>query len=240
MPSFKTLLAATGITATIAACEVVPIVPTTPVAGGNSSVPPVTSPEIATRNFASVVSRVEPVAEQLCRSQTSNLNCDFRIVVDKTPNAAPNAFQTQDEQGRPIVAFTASLIADARNQDELAFILGHETAHHIEGHLVRTRNSAQTGALIGGVLATLGGGSDGLVQTASRLGAEYGVRRYSKAYELEADSLGTVIAYRAGYDPVNGAEYFARIPDPGDSFLSTHPGNAERVATVRRVRNTLN
>jgi hypothetical protein len=31
-----------------------------------------------------------------------------------------------------------------------------------------------------------------------------GARRYSKAFELEADALGTVIAARAGYDPLRG------------------------------------
>jgi len=70
---------------------------------------------------------------------------------------------------------------------------------------------------------------------AGQSGAAVGARRFSKEFELEADALGTVIAKRAGYDPVRGAAFFARIPDPGDQFLGTHPPNAERYALVRRV-----
>jgi len=40
---------------------------------------------------------------------------------------------------------------------------------------------------------------------------------------------------RAGYNPVRGAQFFTRIPDPGNRFLGTHPPNAQRIETVRRV-----
>ncbi|MEL6518654.1 MAG: M48 family metalloprotease, partial [Pseudomonadota bacterium] len=73
------------------------------------------------------------------------------------------------------------------------------------------------------------------VETAQRIGGTVGARRFAKDFELEADALGTRIAAAAGYDPVRGAEFFNRIPDPGDQFLGTHPPNADRMATVRRV-----
>lgn len=187
------------------------------------------------RSFVQVVRTVEPVAERECRSRTSRVNCDFRILVDDRPDQPPNAFQTVDRSGRPIVAFTASLIADARNEDELAFILGHEAAHHIAGHINRQQQNAVAGAVIAGSLAVLLGADADLVQTAQQRGAMVGARSYSKEFELEADALGTVIAARAGYDPVRGAEFFNRIPDPGNRFLGTHPPNAQRIATVRRV-----
>lgn len=37
------------------------------------------------------------------------------------------------------------------------------------------------------------------------------------------------------YDPLRGAEFFTRIPDPGNRFLGTHPPNAARLETVRRT-----
>jgi len=52
---------------------------------------------------------------------------------------------------------------------------------------------------------------------------------------LEADRLGTVITARAGFNPVRGAEFFNRIPDPGNRFLGTHPPNAARMEIVRRT-----
>jgi predicted Zn-dependent protease len=190
-------------------------------------------PETAARNFVSVVRRVEPVAEQVCRQQVPRGNCDFLIVVDDRPGQPPNAFQTLDRTGRPVIGFTLALVADARNEDELAFVLGHEAAHHIAGHIPLTQRSASEGALVGGLLAALGGLDQQGIDTVAQLGATVGARRFSKEFELEADRLGTVIAARAGYDPVRGAAFFARVPDPGDRFLGTHPPNAERIRVVQ-------
>jgi Zn-dependent protease with chaperone function len=187
------------------------------------------------QGFADVVARVEPVAEAECRRLQPGQNCDFRIVVDSRPDLPPNAYQTLDDAGRPIIGFTQGLIRAARNTDELAFVMGHEAAHHIAGHIPRSQANAAAGALVFAGLAVLTGGDASAVQSAQEIGAAVGARAYSKDFELEADALGTVITARAGFDPVRGAEFFNRIPDPGDRFLGTHPPNAERIATVRRT-----
>ena len=187
------------------------------------------------RSFIRVLQTVEPVAERECRVRTSQVNCDFNIVVDDRPGQPANAYQTEDKAGRPVIAFTLALIADARNEDELAFVMGHEAAHHIEGHIARQQQNAVAGAVIFAGLATLSGGDATAVESAQRLGAQVGARTYSKDFELEADALGTIIPARAGYNPLRGAEFFTRIPDPGDRFLGTHPPNASRLDTVRRT-----
>ncbi|MEM6587152.1 MAG: M48 family metallopeptidase [Pseudomonadota bacterium] len=185
--------------------------------------------------FQQVVARAEPVAERICRAELPDGNCDFLIQVDERPGQPPNAFQTLTRDGRPILAFNLALLASVRNEDELAFVFSHEAAHHIAGHIPKTQQTAATGAiLLGGLAAIIGAGSN-TVQSAADLGAGVGARTYSKDFELEADALGTIIAKRAGYDPVRGAEFFTQIPDPGDVFLGTHPPNAERIATVRRT-----
>ncbi|MCX7567191.1 M48 family metallopeptidase [Sulfitobacter sp. F26169L] len=226
---------ALGFVAALAACEVTPVSPAGP---GQATTPPQTSAPSArtnARSFLRVVSRVEPVAERECRARTQNVNCDFNIVVDDRPGQPANAYQTLDRQGRPIIAFTLALIGDARNEDELAFVLGHEAAHHIAGHIGRQQQNAVAGAVIFAGLATLSGGDASAVESAQRLGAQVGARTYSKNFELEADALGTVITKKAGYDPLRGAEFFTRIPDPGDKFLGSHPPNASRIDTVRRT-----
>jgi predicted Zn-dependent protease len=192
-------------------------------------------PATAARNFATVVARVEPLAEAECRAAAAARDCDFLIAVDDRADQPANAFQTLDRNGRPVVVFTLALIADAANQDELAFVLGHEAGHHIAGHIARSQGSAMTGALIFGTLASLSGAPTEEVRRAQQVGATLGARRYSREFELEADALGTVIAYRAGYDPARGAAFFDRLPDPGDRFLGSHPPNAERRAVVLRT-----
>ena len=197
------------------------------------------SAQKAAKQFVSVVRTVEPVAERECRRRAPGSNCDFQIVVDDRPRQPPNAYQTLDRSGRPVVAFTLALIRDVRNADELAFVMGHETAHHIAGHIRRQQQNAAAGAVIFAGLATLTGADPSAVQSAQELGAAVGARSYSKEFELEADALGTVITKRAGYDPIKGAAFFSRIPDPGNRFLGTHPPNAARIETVRRVNSKL-
>ena len=230
---------AIAVAALLAACEV-----TTVPTGGPTPTPPAAAPQPsaatlsasqAARSFVRVINTVEPVAERECRARTSGVNCNFNIVVDDRPGQPANAFQTLDKNGRPIVAFTLALIAEARNEDELAFVLGHETAHHIAGHISRQQQNAVAGAVVAGGLAVLLGGDSNAIEAAQRTGAQVGARSYSKNFELEADALGTVITARAGYDPLRGAQFFARIPDPGDKFLGTHPPNASRLDTVRRT-----
>jgi predicted Zn-dependent protease len=189
----------------------------------------------AARQFVTVVQTVEPVAERECRRLAPRANCDFQIVVDDRPGQPPNAFQTVDRTGRPILAFNLALIASVENADELAFVMGHEAAHHVLGHLGRTQQNAAVGAVILSGLVALGGADAATVQSAEQLGASLGARTYSKEFELEADQLGTVITARAGYDPVRGALFFNRIPDPGNRFLGTHPPNAARMEIVRRT-----
>jgi len=196
---------------------------------------PVVTKSAAARNFLAVVKRMEPVAERECRARTSGTNCDFNIVVDDRKGQSSNAYQTLDKNGRPIIAFTSALLVEAHNRDELAFILGHEAAHHIRGHIPKSQQRAVAGAVVGGLLAAVLGAGDGGIQEAQRLGGAVGARSYSKNFELEADELGAIITAHAGYDPLRGVEFFNRIPDPGDKFLGSHPPNADRIEIVRRT-----
>ena len=186
--------------------------------------------------FGEIVRAVQPVATQECRRHAkSGTNCNFLIVVDPNRRAAPNAYQSVDEEGRPVLTFTTSLISAVRNADELAFILSHEAAHQVAGHLARQQQYAADGAEVFAGLATLTGGNARDVTKAQKLGAAIGARSYAKEFELEADELGTIITHRAGYNPLLGAQFFMRIPDPGDQFLGTHPPNADRLDMVRRT-----
>lgn len=196
---------------------------------------PLGSARDATATFRAVVAREKPVAERLCRQHRPMGPCTFSIQLLQDPRLPANAFESVDRNGRPSIAFTVRMLTDARNADELAFVMGHEAAHHILGHHERSSMDALSGAILAGVLASASGAGEAQVEEAQRAGAFLGARQYSKDYELEADALGARIAYLAGYDPIRGAAYFQRIPDPGNKFLGTHPANAKRIAIVRRT-----
>lgn len=212
-------------------------VPTTTVPRGPvpAAGPPPVDAQRAVQTFIDVVTRMEPVAEDVCRRDRPDANCDFIIYVDRDPEAGINAFQTVDRRNRPVIIFTVGLIAEARNADEIAFVMGHEAAHHIAGHLDERRVQADAGAVIFGEIARAGGASPDLVGEAARIGSAVAARRFTQAAELEADALGAVIAHQSGYDPLNGAQFFNRLPDPTNRFLSTHPPNALRLSTVQRT-----
>ena len=193
-------------------------------------------PQATAKAFISVISRMEPAVERECMARrTQPINCDFQFVVDDRSGLEPNAFQTVDAQGRPIIGFTLSLIGEARNADELAFVVGHEASHHILGHISRKTSAASMGAVILGGLASAYGGNADAIKSAQDFGAQFGSRYYSKDWELEADYLGAIITLNAGFDPQHGALFFARIPDPGDKVLGTHPSRAARMAQVARA-----
>lgn len=186
----------------------------------------------AAERFVRVAEVMEPAIEATCRQVNDRANCDYEIVVDERPGQPPNAFQTI-YNGRPVIGFTVALILDVQNDDELAFVMAHEGAHHILLHLQRQEQTATQGAVGLGILAALAGGDAATVRQAQRLGAQVGSRAYSKEFELEADRLGAQITQRSGFSALRGAEYFNRIPDPGHEFLGTHPPNAARLETVR-------
>lgn len=220
-----------------------------PVAGGGAPAAPiaVTGSSRGARDFARVVSRVEPAAETFCRAEVPSApreHCDFRVLLETDPRMPPNAFQTRGEDGRPVVVVGSRLLAEMQSDDELAFVLSHEMAHQIAGHLGKQEQQQMLGALImGGLVAAAGDGAGGAasedaIERAMNVGAYVGARAYSQSYELEADTLATYIAARAGYSPERGADIFGRpaLANPGGPpILASHPGSAQRQAVVAQV-----
>ena len=195
-------------------------------------------------DFRRVAARVEPAAEAMCREQAPGADCDFLIGLETDPKMPPNAFQTLNEQGRPVIIVSVSLLGEMQSDDELAFVLSHEASHHIAGHIPRQQQQQALGALVlGGLVAAAGQAygspaSDDAIRQAMDVGATLGARAYSQSYELEADTLGTYITARAGFSPERGADIFGRpaLSNPGGPpILASHPGSAQRQATVARV-----
>ncbi|WP_246176410.1 M48 family metalloprotease [Rhodovulum strictum] len=200
--------------------------------------------------FRRVASRVEPVARKFCEKELAagrNVDCNVQLQIDREMKER-NAYFTYAESGNrgPIIRFSVPILQDARNDDEIAFILGHEYGHLIGQHIQKQQQQALAGALILGALtaysnaqaASVGAYYDPhAVEQNMQIGAAAGQLAFSQTYELESDMIGTRIAAAAGYDPVKGARFFAR-DEPARSqsgklsFWGTHPSDQKRVAVV--------
>ncbi len=192
-------------------------------------------------DFRRVAARVEPAAEGFCREEHPGappIACDFAIGLASDPDMPPNAYQTRDGNGRPLIVMSRSLLGEMTNDDEIAFVLSHEASHQIADHLTKQAQQQTFGALILGGLAAAagqyaGGASDTQIQQAMDMGAFLGGRAYSQSYELEADTLGAFIAARAGYDPERGALIFqSPALAGGGGLLATHPASDERMRSI--------
>ena len=129
---------------------------------------------------------------------------------------------------------TTKLIDFVDTKDELAVVLGHEIGHNENHHVVRNLKR-------GNLLKDLGGifGVDLGDDINEGLGNLFGVllTPYNQPQEHEADKAGLYLAYKAGYDPEKGANFFEKLKaHVNDSwvqrFISSHPHPAERVACM--------
>jgi Zn-dependent protease with chaperone function len=108
--------------------------------------------------------------------------------------------------GKYIYVYTG-LVAQNPSEDELAFILSHELGHSFLKHQERqAKDGSSTWAGLAGLAALF---SEKNRDTYSTLATAI-TSSYSRGDEEEADAMGCTIAYRAGYDPLRGVDFFTR------------------------------
>ena len=135
-----------------------------------------------------------------------------------------------------IVIYSA-LLDKMENYEELAGLIGHEVAHINHRHSMKmlTRNLA--GALFISVILS---DVNGIMTLISENIHSLQTLTYSRRFEYEADRTGTLLLIRNQVDPEGMLQLFSRLSDEDSSltvpeFLSTHPYNEERMASIREL-----
>jgi len=138
------------------------------------------------------------------------------------------------------VYVTEGLLRTVDNQDELAAVLGHETAHLVLGHVVKRLNTQKGISAVSQFIQRFVH-SKGSQNTATAAGivGNYGFLNLSRDQEYAADQEGAVLAAKAGYNPYGTLWFFQDVAqlygDAGfEQFVQQHPSTKDRTARVER------
>jgi beta-barrel assembly-enhancing protease len=164
---------------------------------------------------------------------------EFHVVAQKEINAFALP-------GGPMFVNIGTIMA-AANEAELAGVMGHEMSHVYMQHSAKQASKAQNTGLLAGIAeaalgATVGGTVGELGQMGIQMGAQGLMLKYSRTDESQADAVGAMILYKAGYNPQAMANFFKTLESQGGNappqWLSDHPnpGNREQ-AIEKEIRN---
>ncbi|MCD4782843.1 MAG: M48 family metalloprotease [Candidatus Eremiobacteraeota bacterium] len=135
-------------------------------------------------------------------------------------------------------------LMDYLNDGELAFVLGHETAHIVHRHsMSRAEKQILTTLGIFALAAVFNKGkiNQGTANTALILSYVMS-NQYSQADERTADSDGVKFMAKAGYNPKYAVSAMKKLKKKGggnlgplNTFLGSHPLPSNRIAAVERI-----
>ncbi len=171
-------------------------------------------------------------------NQTDRAHLPWRFAVLRSN--AVNAFATPGGN----IFITDGLLHLLNNEAELASVLAHEVAHVVQKHHIKAMSSLNTSGLSGVIkLASLTREGRSNQMTSQLVGQvkDMYLRGLDKDDEFEADSMGTIIASRAGYDPFALMAVLQTLDSigPENSGLAllykTHPPASDRLDKLEPV-----
>lgn len=168
--------------------------------------------------------------------QYRGVRWETAVFVDKEPNA----FALPGGK----VGVNTGIFTVARNQDQLAAVIGHEIGHVISRHHEEriTKQMGASGLLqVASVLAGAAYG-EGAANTVNQLGGMGAQTMFllpgSRTQESEADVVGQRLMAQAGFDPAQAVNLWqnmmAASGNRSPQWLSTHPDPANRIRELQR------
>ncbi|KAB7765955.1 MULTISPECIES: M48 family metallopeptidase [Xanthomonas] len=152
----------------------------------------------------------------------------------------PNAFALPGGK----VGVNSGIFSVAKNQDQLAAVLGHEIGHVISRHheeRITRQLGAQAGLSVIGALAGARYGQ-GAADTVGQVGGMTAQTLFllpgSRQQETEADVVGQRLMAQAGFDPAQAVDLWKNMMAAGGArppqWLSTHPDPSARIGELQR------
>jgi predicted Zn-dependent protease len=141
------------------------------------------------------------------------------------------------------IGFFSGILTELKlTDDEVAIVMGHEIAHALREHgreRLAKSSLTNTGAkVLGFGLSALLGIDPNLTNTATGIGANLAILKFSRSDETEADLVGLDIVARAGYDPRAGVALWQKMGMVSKNapleWLSTHPAGQTRIGEMQK------
>lgn len=161
-------------------------------------------------------------------AQSMQLSSTYPIKLTVVKNKEVNAYAIP---GGNIVVYSGILKA-MKSPDELAALLGHETAHINERHSLRSiLRSAATGLIVSVVLNDISGIFSIVVENAEGLRSMH----FSRGIEKNADEEGMKILVKNNIHPLAMKKLMQRLKENSPeipamlSFMQSHPATDERI-----------
>ncbi|HMK21123.1 MAG TPA: M48 family metallopeptidase [Terriglobales bacterium] len=164
---------------------------------------------------------------------------DFHVIAQKEINAFALP-------GGPMFINIGTITASA-NEAQLAGVMAHEMSHVYMQHSAKQAGKAQTTSMIAGIAGavlggTVGGMAGGMVGQLGQMGiqmtAQGLIMKYSRSDESQADAVGAMILYKAGYNPQAMADFFKTLQSQSGQappqWLSDHPNPGNRQQAIQK------
>ncbi len=133
-------------------------------------------------------------------------------------------------------------ITAAKNEAQLAGVMAHEMSHVYMMHSAKQMEKSAFAQGLAGLAGAILGGSNsiwaGLARAGIQIGAGTVMLKYSRGDEAQADAVGAIIMWKAGYNPIELANFFQTLAQQGGGggpqFLSDHPNPGNRDQAIEK------
>jgi predicted Zn-dependent protease len=176
-----------------------------------------------------VTEYVNRIGQNLVRNSDAQVPFTIKVIDSDVVNAMalPGGF----------FYVNSGLILAADEEAEVAGVMAHEIAHVAACHAAREQTRATLLQMASIPFIFVGGGIGYAGYEAAGIGGMFGILKFSRGFEAEADYLGIEYMYRSGYDPSAFVSFFEKVQamekkKPGTlaKAFDTHPQNADRIA----------
>ena len=139
------------------------------------------------------------------------------------------------------VAVYTGILPITQNANGLAVVMGHEIGHALANHSAEQMSQQYGMSVLGSVVGSAAGNSSWgtAFEKYYPVAGQLSLLSYSRKMELDADLTGLYLMAMAGYDPSAAIPFWERMSKAGSGgnveFLSTHPSDASRIATIKEA-----